>query len=83
MATKKYVLGGWMRDLEADIAAQKVVSFETKDGSVRVGRLTGVRMTEVTFNGRKAEIVDEFEMNGDTTDTIKFSTLKKIDTYDE
>ena len=75
---QKRRLGQWLDDLAEAKKNGSYVHFETRDGSVRSGRLTGLRTHDMNFNGEKQTIIDEFELNGDETDCIPFNVLAKI-----
>jgi hypothetical protein len=49
--------------------------LETIDGSVRNGRLSGLRTRVIKYNGFDQEIVEEVELNRDPSDTIPLSRI--------
>lgn len=61
----------------------KAIRFETKDGGVRTGRLTGLRMQEIRLNGRRCELITQIELNGDKTDAVPFFNLKELEIFND
>jgi hypothetical protein len=48
---------------------------ETIEGGVRTGRLSGLRVRTLKYNGFDQEIVEEIELNRDPSDTIPLSRI--------
>lgn len=56
------------------------IELETFDGLFRRGKMTGLTYRILEFNDEKVEIPIEVEFNGDPTDRIPLSVVKKLDT---
>jgi hypothetical protein len=80
MAKKTSDPADWLNDIHASIG--KYISLETVDGVVREGRLSGVRLNAVKFNGVEQHSIIELEMNGDPTDCVEFYRVAKLDIPD-
>lgn len=76
MNQKLKTTGWWMDRVHASVG--KFINLETVDGGVREGRLSGLRLTEMTFNGIPVDVIQELELNGDPTDTIPVGRLKSM-----
>ena len=76
MTQKLKTTGWWMDRVHASVG--KFINLETVDGGVREGRLSGLRLTEMTFNGIPVDVIQELELNGDPTDTIPVGRLKSM-----
>lgn len=70
---------GWMLDQVYNHVGE-FVSLETKEGITREGRLSGLRMTKIKFNGEEVDVIDELELNGDPYDTIKLDRVASLNT---
>jgi hypothetical protein len=82
--TKKMKLGAWMDELAKATAGRgKACRFETKDGGIRSGRLTGLRMQEIRLNGRRCDLITQIELNGDKTDAVPFFNIKELEIFDD
>lgn len=73
---KKSSAGKWIDDLFAGVG--KYVTLETGSGTIREGKMTGLRTRTVMFNNEPSELVTDIELNGDPTDTVGFADLVKI-----
>ena len=69
--------GWWMDQIHKSVG--KYVNLETVDGVIRGGRLSGLRLDKVTFNGQEADAIRELELNGDPTDCVEMYRIKRID----
>lgn len=76
---EKVRLGNWLDELKKAADEKRYVHFETKDGLSRSGRITGLRCSTMIFNGKRQDIIDEFELNGDNMDLIQFRALASIE----
>lgn len=76
MNQKVKTTGWWMDRIHASVG--KFINLETVDGGVREGRLSGLRLITMTFNGTPVDVVQELELNGDPTDTIPVGRLSSI-----
>lgn len=72
--------GWWMDRIHNGVG--KFINLETVDGGVREGRLSGLRMVSMDFDGTMVDVVNELELNGDPTDTIPVNRIAKIRLYD-
>lgn len=77
MATKKKrPEGQWIDDIHAGVG--DFIRLETHEGLQRSGKLTGVRVRQIEFNGQRQDVLTELELNGDPADTVAVNRLAKI-----
>jgi len=69
--------GWWISALVSEVG--NYISFETTDGLIREGKLTGLRSQSLIWNCENVEIITEIEMNGDPYDTVPINRIKKIE----
>jgi len=68
--------GKWMEDIFANVG--EFVRLETIDGVNREGRMSGLRLRQLTLNGKTVEIITELELNGDPTDCVELYRVAKL-----
>lgn len=69
--------GAWMDEIFQSTG--RFMTIETLDGMNREGRLSGLRLRSVKFNGEDIDEIVELEVNGDPTDCIPWNRVAKID----
>lgn len=65
----------WMMDRVLE-SVGKYINLETSDGVRREGKLSGVSMSSMTFNGAQVDIPTELELNGDPSDIVELARIR-------
>lgn len=73
----KKINGWWISAMVAEVG--NYISFETTDGLIREGKLSGLRSQSLEWNNEDVEILTEIEMNGDPYDTVPINRIKRIE----
>lgn len=68
----------WRWDIDIAGMVDSFVHLETRDGSVREGRITAVKTEDVVVNGERYRIPLAFELNRDVQDLIEFRQIKQM-----
>lgn len=73
---KKRRPGLWLDELAASVG--RFIHVETKEGVLREGKLTGIRYEDLEINGKKRDVLTALELDGDPSDYIDFSVMRRI-----
>lgn len=76
MESMKMTTAWWIDEIQHSVG--KFINLETFDGASREGRLSGVRLEDVEFNGTVAAVLKDLELNGDPTDIVPLDRIKSI-----
>lgn len=68
----------WQWDIGITDMVGLFVHLETRDGSIREGKITGVDTESVVINGERYEIPVSFQLNRDVQDIIEFRQIKQM-----
>ncbi len=72
-------MGNWINELEKSLG--KNISFETRDGVIREGKLTGFTTRKVIFNESTVYVLTEVELNKDAMDRTPFDRIDKMEIF--
>lgn len=67
----------WLNEVHGAVGSY--VYLETVDGIRREGRLSGLRLKSVIFNGEERGVIHELELNGDPTDCVEFYRVASME----
>lgn len=76
----KFTPSKWIDTITNSIG--KNVYLETTDGIRRSGRISGLTCRTMKFNGDKADLPTEIELNGDPNDRIPLDRVTWMDITD-
>ncbi len=68
----------WKWEIHLDEMVGKFVHLETRDGSIREGKLTGIETYDLEINNSTYRVPMCFQINGDALDTISFQQIKEM-----
>ena len=68
----------WKWEFDLSCFLGKHVHFETRDGMQREGKLTAITVKTFRLNGKKLEIPDCLELNGDPMDQIAIEHIATV-----
>lgn len=70
-------VGNWLNELADTVG--RYISLETLDGMRREGRLSGINMRSIKWNGRPVDILVELELNGDVYDVVPLNRISFLE----
>lgn len=70
-------VGNWLNELADTVG--RYISLETLDGMRREGRLSGINMRSIKWNGKQVDILVDLELNGDVYDVVPLNRISFLE----